>query len=66
VGRRLTLRERVEEGDFLEPNFVHYFTQAELRAELEEAGFKLEAFEARPYGHAVARAAEADAPAVGG
>jgi hypothetical protein len=57
VGRLLTLRERVEVGDFLEPNFVHYFTESELRSELEEAGFEMEAFEARPYGHALARAA---------
>ena len=54
VGRRLTLRELAEEGDYLEPNFVHYFTEAELRSELEEAGLVLQLFEARPYGHAVA------------
>jgi hypothetical protein len=54
VGRRLTLRELAEVGDFLEPNFVHYFTEAELRSELLDAGFALDLFEARPYGHAVA------------
>jgi hypothetical protein len=54
--RRATLREPVELGDYLEPNYVHYFTEEEIRRELEEAGFRLIEYEARPYGHAVARA----------
>lgn len=33
-------RERVEPGDALQPNFVHYFTPAEIAAELREAGWE--------------------------
>ena len=49
-------RERAEVGDHLEPNFVHYFTEEELRAELEEAGFVMALYQRHPYGHAVAHA----------
>jgi hypothetical protein len=54
VARGLLGRERVEVGDYLEPNYVHYFSEPELRAELEEAGFRLELFQHHPYGHAIA------------
>jgi SAM-dependent methyltransferase len=33
-------RERVETGDALQPNYVHYFTAPELAAELREAGWE--------------------------
>lgn len=46
--------EPVELGDFLVPNFVHYFTQPEISGELAEAGFALVSYAAEPYGHAVA------------
>lgn len=37
---RAVLRgERIEPGDALSPNFVHYFTSAEIAAELREAGW---------------------------
>jgi hypothetical protein len=55
--RRLRRREPVEEGDALRPNYVHSFTRAEIAAEAEAAGFALESYEDRPYGHAILRAA---------
>lgn len=54
--RRGRGREPVALGDDLEPEYVHYFTRAEVRSELAEAGFELCAFREAPYGHAVARA----------
>ena len=56
VGRKALGRERVEVGDYLEPNYVHYFTERELRSELAEAGFSLELYQRHPYGHAIAKA----------
>ena len=47
-------RERAEVGDFLEPNFVHYFTREQIEAELRDAGCRLTYFSKKPYGHAVA------------
>lgn len=38
--RALLRRERIERGDALSPNFIHYFTAAEIAAELREAGFE--------------------------
>ncbi|MGH7508126.1 MAG: SAM-dependent methyltransferase [Gemmatimonadales bacterium] len=48
--------ERVEVGDFLAPNFVHYFTREELAGELRAGDFELVHFGKDEYGHAVARA----------
>jgi len=56
VVRRLRRAEPVEVGDGLVPNFVHGFVEAELAAELAEAGFGLVHYAGAPYGHAVARA----------
>ena len=56
--RRLTWREPVELGDRMHPNYVHSFTEAELAAGLQEAGFELEFYASRSYGHAVARASD--------
>ena len=53
VLRRLLGRERLELGDDLEPEYVHYFTQEEIAAELREGGFKLVFYNPHPYGHAV-------------
>ena len=53
----LVLRgERVEVGDFLAPNFVHYFTREELDGELRAGGFEPVLFATDEYGHAVGRA----------
>jgi hypothetical protein len=56
LARRLLGREKVELGDYLEPNYVHYFSEPELRSELKAAGFTLDLFQPHPYGHAVALA----------
>jgi hypothetical protein len=53
VLRRLLGRERLELGDDLEPEYVHYFTQEEIATELQEGGFKLVFYNSQPYGHAV-------------
>lgn len=54
---RFALRgNRVEVGDYLLPNYVHFFTRAEIEQELESAGFKLAFYSPTPYGHAVAHA----------
>jgi hypothetical protein len=49
-------REALEMGDDLDPNFVHWFSQAELQSELSAGGFELTYFRGLPYGHAVALA----------
>jgi hypothetical protein len=54
--RRVRFAERVELGDSLAPNYVHYFDEAQLAAELKCGGFQLELYGTREYGHAVARA----------
>jgi len=54
--RTLRRREAVDLGDALTPNYVHYFREAELAAELQAAGFELLYFGDTDYGHAVARA----------
>jgi hypothetical protein len=56
VVRLVAANERVEVGDGLAPNFVHYFTEDEIRTELSAAGFELVSFDAGEYGHAVGRA----------
>jgi hypothetical protein len=60
VLRRLRRSDRVEVGDDLVPNYVHRFTEDEIRGELDEGGFEMVGFapEGRgPYesGWAVAR-----------
>ena len=46
-------RERLEIGDDININFVHYFTEQEIRSEMKEAGFDLIFYSRKPYGHAV-------------
>lgn len=53
VLRRLLGREKLELGDDLEPEYVHYFTQEEVTTELQAGGFKLIFYNPHPYGHAV-------------
>ena len=48
--------EAVELGDTLFGTFDHYFTQEEIKRELEASGFQLEYYSEKPYGHAVGRA----------
>ena len=54
--RRVGGREAPELGDALSPNFVHYFSRAEIVAELAAAGFACAKVRAAPYGHALAHA----------
>ncbi|MBK9123581.1 MAG: class I SAM-dependent methyltransferase [Chloroflexi bacterium] len=57
VIRRIRLsREPVELRDALCNRYEHYFTEDEVRAELEAAGFELVYYAAEPFGHAVGRA----------
>lgn len=59
IGNALALLrrgERVEVGDFLAPDFVHYFTRKELESELRAGGFEPVFFGTDQYGHAVGRA----------
>jgi hypothetical protein len=58
VWRRILRREPVEMGDYLDPNFVHMFTEDQIAEELADGGFELQLFEAKPYGHAVGRAVD--------
>jgi hypothetical protein len=51
--RRLLGREKLELGDALEPEYVHYSTREEIANELQEAGFTLEHYSQEQYGHAV-------------
>ena len=51
--RALSLRPRIDLGDTLAPNFLHYFTRAQIQAELDEAGFDLHRYSTAGYGHAV-------------
>jgi hypothetical protein len=52
--RRLRRSEAAELGDALGPNYMHYFTRAEVESELSAGGFEMVAFASEPYGHAIA------------
>lgn len=43
--RNVLRRPEVEVGDDLAPNYVHWFTRAEIEAELEAGGFRMVAFQ---------------------
>jgi hypothetical protein len=51
--RRITHREPVDVGDWLAPNYVHFFTREEIASELSEGGFRLVHYGTAGYGHAV-------------
>jgi len=52
--RRLFLsKATVEVGDWVEISFEHYFTRAEIEAELHAAGLRMAHFSTMDYGHAV-------------
>jgi hypothetical protein len=54
--RRVLRREPAEVGDWLVPNYVHYFAQHEIVAELAEGGFDTIHYSTTGYGHAVGMA----------
>jgi hypothetical protein len=51
--RRALRQELVEVGDWLVPNYVHYFSQDEIVSELSEGGFATVHYNTTGYGHAV-------------
>lgn len=51
--RRALRREPTEVGDWLAPNYVHWFSRDEIARELSEGGFELVHFGTIGYGHAV-------------
>jgi len=51
--RWLLRRDLLDVGDDLVPNYVHYFTEAQIEQELKEACFKLAMYSSEEYGHAV-------------
>jgi hypothetical protein len=56
--RALLGREKIELGDGLYPfPFAHWFSEAEINAELADAGFTVVYYSAQEYGHAVGLAA---------
>jgi len=44
-----------EQGDFVDPNYTHFFTESEVKSELKEAGFEMIHFTEEGGGAAVAR-----------
>lgn len=48
-------RTPLEHGDTLDSTFDHYFTEDEIRAEVEAAGLALVEYRGEPFGHAIAR-----------
>lgn len=51
--RWIARRELLELGDYLSPNYVHYFSKQEIAQELKAAGFELMTYQTQEYGHAV-------------
>jgi len=51
--RKLLRRDRVEPGDYLAPNYVHYFSKEQIEAELLEVGFQFRFYSTDPHGHAI-------------
>lgn len=48
--------ERLETGDRLDRTLDHHFTETEIRAEMEAAGFEMVFYSEEGYGHAVGKA----------
>ena len=55
--RLLLGRALLETGDYMDRNYVHYFTESELALELQTANLNLIYYSAKPYGHAIAKIA---------
>jgi hypothetical protein len=53
VFRSLLGRDRLELGDDLAPEYVHYFTRKDIDAEFKAAGFELKLYGTKSYGYAV-------------
>jgi hypothetical protein len=59
---QVTRRERVEVGDWMEPDYKHHFTRDELQRELAEGGFEMAAYSPGNLGCAVGVAADRRPP----
>lgn len=46
--------ERAEQGDKLVPNYIHYFTGEEIRAELNKAGYRIVEYDEEKHGFIIA------------
>lgn len=57
-------RETIEPGDALPSAYFHFFTQDEIRKELEDSGYHLEYYSEDGYGHAVGRAKNSEGMSV--
>ncbi|HEX2205486.1 MAG TPA: hypothetical protein VHG91_19400 [Longimicrobium sp.] len=64
--RRLRGREAIEDGDILAPNFIHLFTEDEVRAELRDGGFECVFYSTEGTGHAVGVAVDDRSTAAAG
>lgn len=53
VFRLILQRKLTDMGDYLVPNYVHYFTKEQIDFEFAKAGFDLRFYSENPYGHAV-------------
>lgn len=51
--RQVLRRELVDVGDWLVPNYAHFFTQEEIVSELSESGFDVVHYSTTEYGHAI-------------
>ena len=51
-------REAIEPGDFVLPDYLHYFTREEVESELVDGGFVVTDFAESPYPHAICRAVQ--------
>ncbi len=49
-------REAIEPGDFVLPDYLHFFTREEIESELVDGGFVVTDFAENPYPHAICRA----------
>jgi hypothetical protein len=51
--RWILRRDFLDTGDYLYPNYVHFFSKEEIASEMRTAGFELTSYSTDPYGHAV-------------
>jgi 2-polyprenyl-3-methyl-5-hydroxy-6-metoxy-1,4-benzoquinol methylase len=52
--RRISFREKTELGDRLVPDYIHYFTEEEVKGELIQVGYRISDYYANEYGCIVA------------
>ncbi len=52
--RTFSRKERTETGDKLEPNFIHYFNEEEIKSEITKAKFRVVDYSSTDYGCVIA------------